>query len=393
MLEQLFLVKGLSGKESSSSYFKREEIRGLFLLGLLAVLASIRIQNDKMIVSIGQASFDIIPLLDITIVLWSFYAFFMILGLSEDVLGEAISSAFRESSKVFLGLDFMVLGVLAFFLSYFAFPSRLPWALILLSILPFYFLIKRLSKLRKESPKFSLTNTIRANIRPSLIFVFFICIIFIFFGSEEQYIVPSFLVGFVSIIIYIIMREKASFASENKEKEKNQEPTSHTEENATSLRDLDDSFNVIYVVLSLISGFLFVYENSGQQELTFKFYFGLNLIPIIILGLIWWGATFFNRIALKMFGWFFLFNLLFQSLLLVLAALFPNMPFYLFPFTPLFATPLGYLAYKRYNSIGHVTVSQKAATIWLCSIYSIIQFFWYVFLILWLLIEFFRTIL
>jgi len=51
--------------DGSGSYdpdgFRKEEIRGLFVLGLLAVLSSIRVQNDEMMVSIGQISFNIIP--------------------------------------------------------------------------------------------------------------------------------------------------------------------------------------------------------------------------------------------------------------------------------------------------------------------------------------------
>jgi len=96
-------------KKKSSDDTRKEEIRGLFVLGLLAVLSSIRIQNNEMIVGIGQASFNIIPWIDITIVLWSFYAFFMVLGLSEDLIGKSISSSFREVSKTFLGLNYVLL--------------------------------------------------------------------------------------------------------------------------------------------------------------------------------------------------------------------------------------------------------------------------------------------
>ena len=155
-----------------------------------------------------------------------------------------------------------------------------------------------------------------------------------------------------------------------------------------SIRDLDGSFSTLYVVLTLIDGFLFVYEGGQNQELIFTFYFGLNLAPIIILGLIWWGATFFDKIVLRLFAWFMLFTLAMQSLLLVLASLFPPTPFYLFPYTPLFAIPFEYLVYRRYSYVGkHIRSTQRFATILLCLLYSTVQFFWFVFLMFWLLFK------
>ena len=53
---------------------EREELRGLFILGLLAVLITTKFQNEKLMVTIGQFSTDLIPLINITITLWLFYA-------------------------------------------------------------------------------------------------------------------------------------------------------------------------------------------------------------------------------------------------------------------------------------------------------------------------------
>jgi len=65
----------------SKTELKREELRGLFVLGLLAILIVIRFQNEKLMVTMGESSFDFIPLITITIVWWSMYALFMVLGL------------------------------------------------------------------------------------------------------------------------------------------------------------------------------------------------------------------------------------------------------------------------------------------------------------------------
>lgn len=140
----------MSKKKSSNTNFRKEEIRGLFVLGLLAVLASVRVQNEEMMVSIGQISINIIPLLDIIIILWSFYAFFMVFGLSEDMIGKIASNVFREAAKVFLYFNFLALAFLSLLLGYFAFPTRLPWALGLLSILILYALVVKLREIRRK---------------------------------------------------------------------------------------------------------------------------------------------------------------------------------------------------------------------------------------------------
>ena len=55
---------------------RKEEIRGLFVLGLLAVLASIRIQQPVLNIVLNDRSYNVSPFLDITIFFGSAYAFF-----------------------------------------------------------------------------------------------------------------------------------------------------------------------------------------------------------------------------------------------------------------------------------------------------------------------------
>lgn len=113
-------------RENLSEDTHREEIRGLFVLGLLAVLATVRIQNQKMMVTIGQLTLDAIPILDFTLVMWSFYAFFTVLGLSEGILGQAMTESFKGAAKAFLTANFIILAAFATLFGYFAYPSRLP---------------------------------------------------------------------------------------------------------------------------------------------------------------------------------------------------------------------------------------------------------------------------
>lgn len=199
----------MSKKKSSNAGFRKEEIRGLFVLGLLAVLSSIRVQNETMMVSIGQISINIIPFLDITIILWSFYAFFMVFGLSEDMIGRTASNVFREAAKAFLYFNFLILAFLSLLLGYFGYPTRLPWALGLLSILILYALVVKLREIRRrKSIKFNLKEIIKSNLSPLLSIVTILCFAMIMFSAYEQYVIPFFVIGCVTIVIWLFVSEK-----------------------------------------------------------------------------------------------------------------------------------------------------------------------------------------
>lgn len=179
------------------------------MLGLLAVLSAIRIQHTEMIVKIGQISFDIIPWIDITIMLWSLYAFFMVLGLSEDLVGKPISSSFREVSKVFLGLNYALLIFFSLLAFVAGFLPRIPIALFLMLILACYVASVRLRKQEKPS-KTELRKwwkSIKSNTPQMLMLAFTLCVFLTIFGVEK-YVIPSFIVGCVAISLYIVLKEK-----------------------------------------------------------------------------------------------------------------------------------------------------------------------------------------
>ncbi|MBO3842189.1 MAG: hypothetical protein FGF48_07215 [Candidatus Brockarchaeota archaeon] len=200
----------MNEKEALKNNLRVEEIRGLFVLGLLAVLATIRFQAGKIIVTIGQVSFDIIPLLDITIVLWSFYAFFMVLGLSEDLIGKTASEAFRSLSKTFLSIDFALLAMIsliaslqAFLVFFYAFPTRSLFILGLITIIVSYKVYGPLKKLKPTIEIMSLLELLSIMVTIGLTSVIILMII-----SPEQYIVPIFLIGVFFELIYIIAERK-----------------------------------------------------------------------------------------------------------------------------------------------------------------------------------------
>jgi predicted Kef-type K+ transport protein len=102
----------LNEKEALKDKLRIEEIRGVFILGLLAILVSIRFKYEDFPVNIGQFSFNLIGLVDITIGFWILYAYFMILGVSEDILGKKFSEQFLNLSRFFLFLYFVFLGII-----------------------------------------------------------------------------------------------------------------------------------------------------------------------------------------------------------------------------------------------------------------------------------------
>jgi len=68
---------------STSSEWGMEERRALFVLGLIAALATIRFgAGVSWQVSIGDQKFNVIPIIDVLLGWWLLYEFFMVLGIS-----------------------------------------------------------------------------------------------------------------------------------------------------------------------------------------------------------------------------------------------------------------------------------------------------------------------
>lgn len=158
---------------------RKEEIRGLFVLGLLAVLTSVRVQYSTMTVTIGQNSFDVVVFFDITIILWSFYAFLMVFGLSEDVLGKKIAETCQSIANMFFQLNFYLLLVLGILFAYYAYPTRLPWALGLLGLFAFLASFKKLRMREKKPIKIEWKKSLKSGLSFSLITVVLLSFMFI----------------------------------------------------------------------------------------------------------------------------------------------------------------------------------------------------------------------
>jgi hypothetical protein len=201
-------------KDPTEQNYRKEEIRGIFVLGLLAVLVTVRIQNAKIMVTIGQTTFDAIPLLDITVLLWSFYAFFMVLGLSEDIFGETMASSFRQTAKTFLTFYFIMMAFLALIFGFYAYPTRLPYALGLLGILGAYVVWEKLKEFKKKMASISIKTELKALIMPGSILTLFFSFMLILFGTDENWVLPSFLVGAAATVVFLALTQRRKHKTE-----------------------------------------------------------------------------------------------------------------------------------------------------------------------------------
>lgn len=127
-------VKSLSSNQQEE-VSRSEEVRAIFIFGLLAVFAYVKTQYKTLTLTYSYGSFNLIPLINILIILWSMYAFFMVLGLSEDTIGK-IAYSFKQGSKMFLQFSFMLLGVFAVLFGFIVYGLRLLYGLaIILGVL------------------------------------------------------------------------------------------------------------------------------------------------------------------------------------------------------------------------------------------------------------------
>jgi len=191
-----------------TSEIKKEEIRGLFVLGLLAVLASVRIQYGSMTVTIGQGSFNIAVFFDFTIALWSFYAFFMVFGLSADMLGDTIANMCRDMARLFLQLNFIALAAIGLFLITSAYPTRFPWTMGLIVVAFVLATINRLRTIKTKPLKINYRKSIKNSILPALAIITFISFVLIAMGVNEQLVIPAFVVGCAAMVLFFLVRLK-----------------------------------------------------------------------------------------------------------------------------------------------------------------------------------------
>lgn len=128
---------------------RREEVRGIFTLGLLAIFVTIRyLSGLPEITQVGL--FSNVPIhliLDLVIFTWAFYAFCMVFALSGDILPKSVCDWFRALAKYCLLISIASLT----FACIVVFLLNLWFIVPLIAFYPVvYLIIKAIEKYRKK---------------------------------------------------------------------------------------------------------------------------------------------------------------------------------------------------------------------------------------------------
>ena len=195
-------------REQSERVSRNEEIRALFIFGLLAVFASIRVQYQTLTVTYPNGSFNLAPIIDVIIILWSLYAFFMVLGLSGDTIGKSTAIVLKGISKVFLQYSYILL---VFFLIPFGLIIYgVRFLLVLFIILAAFIVaiyVRIKSRPKQNSKKLSLrayftTERLRKNLPFVLGLIFLFSATIVFYYPDSWF--GSSVIVFVAFIIAVI---------------------------------------------------------------------------------------------------------------------------------------------------------------------------------------------
>jgi hypothetical protein len=202
-------------------------MRGLFSLGLLAIVTAFRIGYKEITVVVDGNSYNVTGFFDIMVILWSLYAFFMVMGLSGDILGENLSRMFRRISRYYLLCSYVFLGFLAIVFYYTMYGIRAIGLSVFVLALVLYWSGKRLYLFRKRWPEQRLSvrfawnklvNYLKSEWYQFLLSVFIACLLLVVAGTHEEFVLPSSIIGSIFLILGLVARDKKKRTTE-KERE------------------------------------------------------------------------------------------------------------------------------------------------------------------------------
>lgn len=93
--------------EKEAKEWRREELRGLFTLGLMAILITLRIGQRELVFTIMGQSYIFTQFVDITLACWGVYAFMMIVSFSTDIFDQRMCKISRAIGLSFLAITFI----------------------------------------------------------------------------------------------------------------------------------------------------------------------------------------------------------------------------------------------------------------------------------------------
>ncbi len=112
--------------------WRREELRGLFTLGLMAILITLRIGQHEIVFPIMGQNYIFTGVIDFTLACWGVYAFLMIVSFSTDFFPERVCRA-----SYAIGLSFLVVTLIIFYIVVMVIAFTLPYQWSLLGYLMF----------------------------------------------------------------------------------------------------------------------------------------------------------------------------------------------------------------------------------------------------------------
>lgn len=207
-------------KHESKNLFQKEELRGLFTLGLLAVIASIRLQSNQITLVIDGITHNVTHFLDVVLITWSLYAFFMVFALSKDLIGQKLSESFLNTATMYLHLSFIFIGLFGAIFFNEIFPNRSIWIFAYGGIFIVYFVIKysylylkKISEVHKPSKdEFGKLITKIKNkgkeLFPTVLMAIFVnSFLLILYGVYSELVFPSFVVGSICLVLFLVYRD------------------------------------------------------------------------------------------------------------------------------------------------------------------------------------------
>lgn len=145
--------------ESEENRWRKEELRGIFTLGLMAILVALRISQPEITLQIAGQDIIVTEVIDFTLVLWGAYAIAMVISLSTEIIPENMCRFSYGLGLGFLFMSFAMYYLVALVLVLFILPYYWNVVAYFLLIAPVFYValrttvhsIKRLAKwMRKK---------------------------------------------------------------------------------------------------------------------------------------------------------------------------------------------------------------------------------------------------
>lgn len=127
--------------ETENKRMRREEIRGIFTLGLMAILITLRVSQHEITLEIMGQVYIFTEIIDVTLICWGIYAFAMMIWLSPEIFPKNVCKFSYVMGILFLFLSFTLYYLTAFVIT-FTLPSYWKIVSLFLLALPFYIAVQ-----------------------------------------------------------------------------------------------------------------------------------------------------------------------------------------------------------------------------------------------------------